>query len=99
MKYLQNLCIRCLRVSKVHHLIQQLVTDDKVVPDALLLHLLEVLLHHLPDLVEEAEQQGHIGVGPGRGNDVDVAVLDVSEGAVIGFDQRSGQGLILNLID
>lgn len=42
-RLLKNLGLSCLRVSEIHHLVQQLVDDDKVVPDTLLLELLEVL--------------------------------------------------------
>ena len=89
---LQYLGICGLRISKVNHLVQQLVTDYKVVPerfslngylveqilspDTLLLDLLEVLGHHLLDLVQEAEQQRHVAVGAACGNNVDVAVLE-----------------------
>ena len=48
--------------------------------------------------IEQTEEQSHVGVGPGGGHDVDVALFDVSEGAVISLDQRSGQALILNII-
>ena len=44
-------------------------------PNALLLDLLEVLGHHLLDLVQEAEQQRHVAVGPASGHNVNVAVL------------------------
>lgn len=44
---LQDLAVRGLRVTKIHQLIQQLVDDDKVVPDALLLQLFEVLREDL----------------------------------------------------
>lgn len=50
---LQNLALCCLGISKIHHLIQQLVNDDKVVPDTLLLQYLEVFGEHLHNLVEE----------------------------------------------
>lgn len=39
---LQDLGFGRLRVTKVHHLVEKLVDDDKVVPDRLLLELLEV---------------------------------------------------------
>ena len=96
---MEDLCICDLRVAKVDQLVQQLVADDKVVPDALLLHLLEVLHHDLLDLVEQTEEERHVGVGPGGGHDVDVAVLDVGKGALICLDQRSCQTLIFNFID
>ena len=46
-KLLEYFSVGGLRVAEVDELVQQLVADDKVVPDGLLLHLLEVLLHHL----------------------------------------------------
>ena len=89
---LQYLGICGLRISKVHHLVQKLVADHKVVPerlsvngylvdqilspDTLLLDLLEVLGHDLLDLVQEAEQQRHVAVGAAGGHNVDVAVLE-----------------------
>ena len=95
---LQYLGVSGLGVAKVDQLIQQLVADDEVVSDALLLHLLEVLDHHLLDLVQQTEQQRHVGVGPGGGDDVDVALLDVGEGAVISLDQRLGKTFIFNIV-
>ena len=46
-----------------------------MLPDALLLDLLEVLGHDLLHLVQEAEQQRHVAVGATGGHNVDVAVL------------------------
>jgi hypothetical protein len=40
---LQDLALGRLDVAKVDHLVQQLVDDDKVVPDGFLLEFLEVL--------------------------------------------------------
>ena len=57
---LQNLGLGCLWVAKVHHLIQQLVDDDKVVPYTFLLELLEVFCKDLDHLVEEEEDFGGI---------------------------------------
>ena len=75
------------------------MADDEVVPDALLLHLLEVLGHDLLHLIQEAEKQRHVAVGAAGGHDVDVAVLDVGEGAVVGLDQGPREALVLDIID
>jgi hypothetical protein len=40
-----------LRIAKVHHLIEKLVDDNKIVPYAFLLQLLEVLRKDFNDLV------------------------------------------------
>lgn len=45
---LQYLALRCLGVSEIHHLIQQLVNDDEIVPYRLLLEFFEVLGQDLP---------------------------------------------------
>ena len=50
---LQYLALGRLREPEVHHLVQQLVDDDEVIPDGLLLELLEVLDEYLDDAVEE----------------------------------------------
>jgi hypothetical protein len=74
---LQYLGLGSLWVAKVHHLIQQLVDDYKVVPYALLFELLEVFCEDLDDLVEEQEDLGSIGVALGKGEEVKVVVADV----------------------
>ena len=97
--FLQYLGVSGLGIAKVHQLIQQLVADDEVVSDALLLHLLEVLPHHLADPVQQTEHHGHVGVVPGGGHHVDVAVLDVPEGALLGPNQRTHHILLLHVSD
>jgi hypothetical protein len=74
---LQYLGLGGLWVAKVHHLIQQLVDDDKVVPYALLLELLEVLCEDLDHLVQEQKDLGGICVAFGEGEEVEVVVADV----------------------
>lgn len=74
---MQDLALCCLRISKVHHLIQQLVNDDEVVPDTLLLQHFEVFGEHLHDLVEEEEDLGGICVSFGQCEDVEVTVADI----------------------
>ena len=46
---LQDLSVGGLRVSEVDQLVEKFVDDDEVVPDALLLHVLEVVFEHLPE--------------------------------------------------
>lgn len=50
---LQYLALRGLGVSEVHHLVEQFVYNDKVIPDALLLQHLEILGEHLDDFMQE----------------------------------------------
>lgn len=51
--FLENLRLGCLWVAKIHHLIEQLVDDNEIVPDRFLLELLEVFGEDLHNLVEE----------------------------------------------
>ena len=74
---LQDLALCCLRVSKVHHLIQQFVNDDKVIPNTLLLEDLEVFGEDLHKLVEEEEDLGGICVSFGQSENVQVAMADI----------------------
>ena len=39
----------------------------------------EIVLHDFSDGVQEAEDHGDVGVGPGRGHDVQVGVTDKGE--------------------
>lgn len=48
---LENLGLCSLRIAKVHHFVEQLVYDDKVVPNALFFQLLEVFCENLYDFV------------------------------------------------
>ena len=49
--------------------------------------LLEIFLHDGTDLVQECEQHCNVAVLPGRGDYVEVAVLDVGKGALIRLNQ------------
>lgn len=66
-----------MRVPKVHHLVQQLVDDDKVVSDTLFLKLFEVLREDLDDLVQEQEDLGGICVALCYCKEVEVVMADV----------------------
>lgn len=66
-----------MRVTKVHHLIQQLVNDHKVVPYTLLLKFFEVLGEDLDDLVQKQEYFGGICVSFCKSEEVKVVVTDV----------------------
>ena len=64
---MEDLALRRLRISKVHHLVHELVDDDKVVADGLLLELLEVLDEDLGQAMQEEDDLGRIGVSAGQG--------------------------------
>ena len=59
---LENLALGRLRVPKVHHLVHELVDDDKVVADGLFFELLEVLHEHLHEPVQEEDDLGGVCV-------------------------------------
>lgn len=74
---MQDFALCCLRVSEVHHLIQQLVNDDKVVPNTFLLQHLEVFGKNIHDLMKEKEDLGGICISFGQCKDVEVTVTDI----------------------
>lgn len=74
---LQNLALCRLRVSKIHHLVEQFVNDDKVVSNTLLFQHLEVFGEYLHNLVEEQKDLGGIRVSFGQCEDVEVTVTDI----------------------
>lgn len=59
---LENLALGCLGKPKVHHLVQQLIDNHKVVPDRLLFELLEVLGQDGREAVEEDDNFGCVRV-------------------------------------
>ena len=59
---MENLALRCLRVTEVHHLIHELVDDDEVVANGLLLKLFKVFDKDGDKAVEEEDDLGGICV-------------------------------------
>lgn len=57
----------CLRMAKVHHLVEKLVYNNVVVPDTFFFELLEVLGKDLHDFVQEEQNLSGIGVSFGNG--------------------------------
>ena len=57
---LQDLGLCRLRESEIHHLVQQLVNDDEVVPDGLLFQLLEVFGEDGGETVKEDDDLGSV---------------------------------------
>ena len=57
---LENLALRCLRITEIHHLIHELVYNDEVVADRLLFKLLEVFDKYGDKAVEEEDDLGGI---------------------------------------
>ena len=78
---LQDLDLSDLWVSMVHHLIEELVSDYEIVPETLVLELLEVALEYVSNLVEESEHHGDIGISFGHTHHVNVVNFypDVSD--------------------
>ena len=70
-------------VAVVHHLVEQLVDDDEVVPDGLLLDILEVALEHLHQLMQEGEDHDGIVIFLGDSDQVEIIVLVEVEEVVI----------------
>ena len=56
-KLAEDFGIGGLRIAEVHHLIKQLVDDDKVITNTLLAHFAKVLFENFNQLVQE--QQSH----------------------------------------
>ena len=59
---MENLALRCLRITEIHHLIHELVDDDEVVADGLLLELFEVFDKDGDKAVEEEDDLSGICV-------------------------------------
>ena len=66
-----------MRVPEIHHLIQQLVYDDEIIPYRFLLEFFEILGEYLDDFVQEEEDFGGVGVAFCEGEQIEVVVADV----------------------
>ena len=80
---LQQLDLGSLRISIVHHLVEQFVDDNKVVPDGLLLDILEVAFQDLDQFVKEGEDHNSIVIFLGDGDQIEIVVLVEVEQIVI----------------
>lgn len=74
---LEDLGLGGLRVTEIHHLVEELVDDDEVVADGFFLEGLEVLGEDGDEAVQEEEEGGGVGVSFCEGEEVEVGVADV----------------------
>lgn len=66
-----------MRVTKIHHLVEELIYDDEIIPNTLLLKLLKILGEDLNDFVHEEEDLGGICVSLRKCEEIQVVVADV----------------------
>jgi hypothetical protein len=79
-----------LRVSVVHHLIEEFIDNDEVVSDRLFLNILEVAFEDADEGVQESEDHDCVVVLFGDGDEVEVVVLvEIEEVVVLVFYERS----------
>jgi hypothetical protein len=84
---LQYLAFGSLRVTKIHHLVKQLIDDDKVVPNTLLLELFKVLGEDLDDFVQEQEYLSGIGVALSEREEKEIIMTDIK---ILEFREQFG---------
>ena len=63
-----------MRITKIHHLVQQLVYDDEIVPYRFLLEFFEILCKDFDNFVQEEEDFGGVGVALRESEEVEVGV-------------------------
>ena len=61
-KLAEDFWVSGLRITEVHHFIEELVNDNKVIANTLLAHFTEVLLKNVDELVEEEQCHGTINI-------------------------------------
>lgn len=66
-----------MRVTKIHHFVEELIYNHKIIPDAFLLELLEILREDLDDFVQEKENLGGICVSLRECKEIQIVVADV----------------------
>lgn len=70
--FLQDLGFCGLRVTEIHHFVEEFVDDDEVVADGFFLEGFEVFGEDGDEAVEEEEEGGGVGVAFGEGEEVEV---------------------------
>jgi len=86
--FLEDLNFCNLRVAVVHHLVQQLICDDKVVSERLVLKLTKVGLKDFLHSVEERQDHYYVWVSAGYRYHVDVVYADPDESRVAFSEHR-----------
>ncbi len=66
--FLQDLGLGYLRIPEIHHLIEQLVDDDKVVADGFFFEFFEIFNKDVAELVQEEQDCGGVCVLFGGGD-------------------------------
>jgi hypothetical protein len=64
-----------LRISVIHHLVKELVDDNKIVSNRLLLKILEVVFEDADEGVQKSKYHDCVVVLPGDGNQVQIVML------------------------
>ena len=74
---LQDLTLGGLRITKVHHLIEKFVDDDKVIANAFLFQLLEIFRKDFNDLVQKKKDLGRVRISFGKSEQIEIVMSDV----------------------
>lgn len=67
----------CLWVTKVHHLVEEFVDNDKVIADRFFFEFFEVFGEDFDYFMEEKEDFGGIRVALCKGEEVEIVVSDI----------------------
>jgi hypothetical protein len=78
----------------VHHLVQQLIGDDEVVPQGLIFQLLEVADEDITNLVKECQYHCYIRVALSHTDHVNIVHLDPNIGRVLFGENWFDESLI-----
>jgi hypothetical protein len=80
----------CLGVSVVHHFIEKLINNHKIISDGFLLNILEITFQDIDEGMQKGEDQNCIIIFLRNGNEVKVIVLvEIKQIIVLVFDKRS----------
>lgn len=101
---MKDLGLGGLRITKIQHFIEELINDDKVIPDTLFFQLFEIFCEDFHNAVEEEEDFGRIGILFRQGQQIEVVMSDVEVvdafvrearwyggGLFFGFRQENGE--------
>ena len=66
-----------MRITKIHHFVEELIYDHKIISNTFLLELLEILCEDLDDFVQEEKDLGGICVSLRECKEIQIVVADV----------------------
>lgn len=97
-KFLKDFRFGVLRITEIHHLIEEFMDDDEIIANAFLFQFGEILIENLNDFVHVDDHHGGVGVGPRNHHQIDVVVFHKGIGEAVMFKDGANTRFIFLIV-